>query len=156
MDAVTLARVVHVLGVILWVGGVSFLVTMLMPRLRANLNPAQQFKFFLSLARPFAIWMRYVTMAVALSGFLMLELLDGWDRYLDIQNYWWIHLMTLTWVIYSMVLLRQYINTRRQCTPDLDDATAALRLVKVSKLQRTLFTLGIITVLSALIGVHGG
>jgi len=155
MDELTLARIIHVLGVTLWVGGIGFLVVILMPRLRSNPNPSQQFQFFLSVARPFAAWMRYVSLAVALSGFAMLYFLSAWDRYQDFSTYWWIHLMTATWIIYSALLVRQFINTRRKCTPQLDDEAAQFRLRKVSRLQRNLFILTLITAASALYGVHG-
>ncbi len=155
MDEVTIARMVHVLGVAFWVGGLSFLVVILMPRLRKNPNPAEQFQFFLSVARPFAVWMRYVSLAVAISGFIMLQLLDAWDRYLDFATYWWIHLMSVTWVIYSLLLLRQFINTRRKKSHNFDDEAALFRLYKVSRMQAMLFALSILTALSALYGVHG-
>ncbi|NVK18005.1 MAG: hypothetical protein HWE30_04855 [Methylocystaceae bacterium] len=155
MDEVTLARIIHVLGVIIWGGGIGFLVIILMPRLRSNPTPSLQFQFFLSVARPFAAWMRYVSLAVGLSGFAMLHFLSGWDRYLDFTTYWWVHLMTATWLVYSALLLRQFINTRRKCTPQLDDAAATFRLHKVSRMQRNLFILTVITAASALYGVHG-
>ena len=33
----------------------------------------------------------------------MMYELDAWDRYLD-YRYWWIHAMTLVWIIFSLIL----------------------------------------------------
>ena len=41
-----LARVMHVLGVVLWIGGVAFVTTVLLPSLRRNTDPARRLELF--------------------------------------------------------------------------------------------------------------
>jgi len=43
-----------------------------------------------------------VTLA-GLSGFYMIFRLDGWGWYQD-ADYWWVHAMTLLWLIFTFVL----------------------------------------------------
>jgi hypothetical protein len=43
------------------------------------------------------------TLLTGLSGFYMLYQLNAWNRYLD-HKFWWIHAMTIVWVVFSLVL----------------------------------------------------
>jgi uncharacterized membrane protein len=49
-----LARALHVFGVVLWIGGVAFVTTVLLPAVRRLKAPAERVAFFEAVERRFA------------------------------------------------------------------------------------------------------
>ena len=88
-----LARAFHVLGVVLWIGGVAFVTTTLIPSLRKMPDSDKRLALFEQLEGKFAFQARIVTLMTGLTGFYMLDYMQAWERYQQIQ-FWWIHLMT--------------------------------------------------------------
>jgi uncharacterized membrane protein len=103
MSDFILARMLHVAGVVLWIGGVAFVTTVLIPALRNLPEAEQRLEWFERLENRFATQARIVTLLTGLSGFYMLHTLDAWDRYLSAE-YWWVHAMTIVWLIFTLVL----------------------------------------------------
>ena len=93
MDHVTLVRALHVLVVVLWIGGVAFVTTVLLPAVRDLHAPAERVVFFETFERRFGTQARVTTVLAALSGFYMLVRLDLWDRFLSVAfggcTLWW-------------------------------------------------------------------
>jgi hypothetical protein len=54
MDDLVLARTVHVIGVVLWIGGVAFVILVLLPGLKRLLPPSERVAMFERLDRGFA------------------------------------------------------------------------------------------------------
>lgn len=153
-NAYILARVLHVLGVVLWIGGVAFVTTVLLPALRRSADPARRLALFEELEGRFAFQARVVTVITGLSGFYMLEFLDAWGRYLD-SAYWWIHLMTLVWFLFTMVLfvleplvLHRWFHERATANSD-----RAFRIVQA--MHVFLLALSLLAVLGGVAGAHG-
>ncbi len=153
-DAFILARVLHVLGVVAWIGGVAFVTTVLLPALRRLDRAEDRLVLFESLEGRFAFQARITTLVTGLSGFYMLHFLHAWSRYGD-SHYGWIHLMTLVWAIFTLVLFvleplflhRWFHELARR-----DDARA-FRLVQ--RLHVVLLTLSLAAVAGGVAGVHG-
>lgn len=103
MDYLTLARVIHVIAVILWIGGVSMVTTVLIPGIKKMKSKEEQIKTFETIEVKFALQAKITTLLTGLSGFYMLYELNAWNRYLD-YRFWWIHAMTLVWIIFSLIL----------------------------------------------------
>lgn len=103
METYTLARVIHVLAVILWIGGVAMVTTVIIPAVKRLKSKEDQIKTFEQIEGRFAIQAKITTLLTGLSGFYMLYVLDAWNRYLD-YKFWWIHAMTLVWIIFTLVL----------------------------------------------------
>jgi uncharacterized membrane protein len=153
-DLFILARVVHVLGVVLWIGGVAFVTTVLLPALRRTTDPARRLALFEELEGRFAIQARIVTVVTGLSGFYLLHYLDAWGRYAS-AAYWWVHLMTLVWFLFTMVLfvleplvLHRWFHER--ATADSDRAFRVVQAMHVF-----LLALSLVAVLGAVAGSHG-
>jgi len=51
----------------------------------------------------FSLQAKVTTLLTGLSGFYMLHVLDAWSRYAE-PRFWWIHAMTLVWVIFTLIL----------------------------------------------------
>ena len=103
METFTLARVIHVIAVILWIGGVSMVTTVIIPAVKKLKSKEDQIKTFEALEGKFAMQAKVTTLLTGLSGFYMLYVLDAWDRYFD-YRFWWIHAMTLVWVLFTLIL----------------------------------------------------
>jgi uncharacterized membrane protein len=97
------ARILHVIGVVLWIGGVAFVTTVLIPGIRKMNDPQEKARLFELLESRFAKQAKIVTLVTAVTGFYMLFRLDAWDRYLD-PSFWWVHAMTLVWFAFTLVL----------------------------------------------------
>jgi len=98
-----LARIFHVLAVVLWIGGVGFVTTVLIPSISKTEEPAVRLKIFEAIETKFGFQAKLTTLIAGISGVYMLEVTDGWSRYLNYE-FWWLHLMTFVWAVFTLVL----------------------------------------------------
>jgi uncharacterized membrane protein len=103
MEEYTLARVIHVVAVIVWIGGVSMVTTVLIPAIKRMKSKEEQIDTFERIEGRFSFQAKIATLLAGLSGFYMMYHLNLWHRYLNIK-YWWIHLMTIVWFVFTIVL----------------------------------------------------
>ncbi|MFC1665599.1 hypothetical protein ACFL17_08235 [Pseudomonadota bacterium] len=150
----TLARAVHVVGVVLWIGGVAFVTTVLIPSLREIDESKNRLEQFEKLELKFAFQARIVTLITGLSGFYMLHIMNAWNRYLYIQ-YWWVHLMTMIWFLFTVVLfileplfLHHWFH--KKATTNSGQAFLWLQ-----RLHRILLSASLLAVFAAVAGAHG-
>ena len=80
-DDFALARAIHVLALVHWIGGLSAVTTIVLPRARALPNPTDAVAAFEVFERRFARQVRVSIFLVGLSGVYMIMKLDGWDRF---------------------------------------------------------------------------
>ncbi len=154
MDDVALARAIHVAAVVLWIGGVGFVTTVLLPSVRASGTPETRVALFEALEGRFSWQARATTLLTGASGLYLVEALDAWERFGD-PTLWWMHAMVLVWLLFTvalfvaepLVLRRWYARTARE-NPD-----GTLRLI--ARLHVVALTLSLITVLGAVGGSHG-
>jgi uncharacterized membrane protein len=99
----TLARILHVLAVVLWIGGVAMVTTVLIPAIKKLASKEDQIQTFEQIEGRFALQAKITTLITGITGFYMLYELNAWDRYFD-YRFWWIHAMTLVWLIFSFIL----------------------------------------------------
>jgi len=154
MGEMTLARVLHVLGVVLWIGGVAMVTTVLLPAAKRMKTPAERVSFFETIERGFALQARITTLVTGLSGLYLVHQLHLWQRFLHAE-YWWMHAMVAIWAVFTLVLfvfeplfLHRRLIAYAQRAPE-----AAFRLV--TGLHWTLLALSLITVAGAVAGSHG-
>jgi len=149
-----LARALHVVGVVLWIGGVAFVTTTLIPSLRKMVDTDKRLILFEQLEGKFAFQARIVTLVTGLTGFYMLEYMHAWGRYQQIQ-FWWLHLMTLIWLIFTLVLfvLEPLVLHRRFKLMAIENSDRAFALLH--RMHKILLALSLITVFGTVAGVHG-
>ena len=154
-DEAAIARALHVLGVVLWIGGVGFVTTVLLPSVRRLKDPAERVAFFEAVEGRFAWQARGTTLLVGLSGFYLAQAWDLWDRFSQIE-FWWMHAMTAVWALFTVMLflaeplfLHRWVQNRAKERPE-----ATFRLIE--RLHWTLLTVSLVTVLGAVAGSHGG
>jgi len=105
MSAGTLviARVLHVVGVVLWIGGVAFVTTVVIPTLRRLPSGEERLRLFEAIEGRFSTQAKVVTAVTGVAGFYMVQGLHAWGRYQD-PSFWWVHLMTFVWLVFTLVL----------------------------------------------------
>ena len=154
MAEITLARVLHVLGVVLWIGGVAMVTTVLLPATRRMKTSAERIAFFETVERGFAQQARVTTLLTGLSGLYLIHAMNLWQRFLH-AKYWWMHAMVLVWTIFTLMLfvleplfLHRRLIERAHREPD---AVFAL----VTRMHWILLVVSLLTVAGALAGSHG-
>ena len=154
MNEYGLARALHVLGVVLWIGGVAMVTTVLLPAARRLKAPAARVEFFEEIERGFASQARVTTLIVGASGFYLVYRLDLWERFTQ-AAYWWMHAMAVIWAAFTLVLfvleplfLHRWFLERARRAPE-----STFRLV--AWFHWILLTLSLITVAGAVAGSHG-
>ncbi len=154
MEGLALARTVHVLGVVLWIGGVALVTTVLLPALRRLPIHDNPFALFERIENRFASQARVVTFITGLSGFYMLWATNGWARYLRLE-FWWLHAMTFVWVLFSLVLfvLEPLIFRRRLHERARRDPEGVLSLLQ--RAHWALLSISLLTLAGAVAGSHG-
>ena len=150
----TIARAVHVLAVLYWIGGVAFVTTVLIPSLRANTDAQFRLQQFELLEGRFALQAKITTTLALLSGVYMTHFLDVWWRYGD-ATFWWMHLMTAVWVLFALVLFvlePLFLHEKFKQWAMHNSEQAFKRLHTMHKL---LLTVSTVAVFGAVLGAHG-
>lgn len=153
MDLFTLARALHVLAVVHWIGGVAMVTLVILPSLM-RMPAAERLPAFEAIEGRFALQARVSTLVAGLTGLWMTWELAAWDRFAD-PAFWWMHAMVAIWALFTLVLfiaeplvLHRWFHARAQVDPD---GTFAL----VLRFHRILLTLSAITTGGAVLGAHG-
>ncbi len=154
MDELTVARALHVLGVVLWIGGVGFVTTVLLPAVERMKTPEERVAFFEAIEGRFAWQARGTTLLVGATGFYITAAWDLWDRFHDMA-FWWMHAMVFVWVVFSLMLfvaeplfLHRWFHQQAERNPE-----RTFRLIRY--LHWVLLTISLVTVLGAVAGSHG-
>ena len=154
MDDTAIARAVHVLAVVLWIGGVAMVTTVLIPAVRRFKDPHERAAFFHAVERRFAWQARVTTLLAGASGFYMADRLGLWPLFRSPQ-YWWLGAMVLVWLIFTVMLfiaeplfLDRWFERRARLAPE---RTFAL----IQRLHWVLLILSLATLFGAVAGSHG-
>lgn len=154
MDDVTIARALHVLAVVHWIGGVAMVTLVILPALARLAAPERRLDLFEAIEGRFGGQARWSVTLAGLSGFWMTWRLDAWDRFAT-PGYWWMHAMVAVWALFTLILfvaeplfLHAWFRRRAERDPD---GTAAL----VLRAHRVLLTVAAATILGAVLGAHG-
>ena len=152
MDDFIAARALHVLAVLMWIGGVAFVTTVLIPSIRRTAPPEEWLEAFHRFEGRFApqaaVW---VLLAVA-SGFWMTWRADLWSRFAD-PRYWWMHAMVLVWLAFATMLFviePLFLHKRMEASPD-----PARDFARMERLHRVALAFSLLTLAGAVMGSHG-
>ena len=153
MEALGLARALHVLGVVLWIGGVAMVTTALLPAVRRLQDP-EAVAFFERVEHGFARQSRWTTSLVGLTGFYLVHMLDLWHRFAE-PRYWWMAAMVLVWAVFTLLLfvLEPFVLHRWFAERARTDAPGVLRLLQ--GMHWILLVISLVTVAGAVAGSHG-
>ncbi len=154
MDALTIARALHVLAVVHWIGGVAMVTLVLLPGLRRSVPASERYRLFEMIEGRFAFQARISTLLAGASGLYMTWSLNAWWRFLD-PAAWWMHAMVAIWALFTVMLfvaeplfLHRWFREQATAQPE---ATFAL----AERLHRVLLAASLVTIAGAVLGSHG-
>ena len=153
-DDVVIARELHVLAVVHWIGGVSMVTIVTLPAIARSPDPAGRLAMFEAIEGRFSRQARVSVTLAGLTGFYMAYRLDAWGRFLD-PGYWWMHAMVLVWAIFTFVLfvaepLFLHASFHRRATRDPETVFAHMQ-----RAHRVLLAISAVTIGAAVLGAHG-
>jgi uncharacterized membrane protein len=147
------ARAIHVLAVVVWIGGLWLVTTVLLPAMRGK-PAALWLREFEALEHRFAPQARVAALLVLLSGLYMTGRYDLWDRFAR-GAFWWMHLMVAVWLLFAALLfvieplvVRRLVQRRAATAP-----AATLRLMLW--LHRVMLGLSLLAIFAAVGGSQG-
>jgi uncharacterized membrane protein len=153
IDWGVVARAVHVLAVVVWIGGVWLVTTVLLPAIRQK--PVQDWlDEFDAIERRFAPQARIAALLALLSGLYMLYAYDLWARFTE-SRFWWMHLMVGVWLLFAALLfvvepLIIHRGIRRRFT-----AVPQATLARMLWMHRVLLALSLLAIFAAIGGSRG-
>ena len=154
MNEFVLARVLHVLGVVLWIGGVAMVTTVLLPSVRRMKTPEERVAFFEAVEGRFAWQARGTTLLTGLTGFYMVDAMQAWGWYFE-SSRWYLHAMTVVWLLFTLMLFvleplflhRWFLRSAER------DPTGTFLLIE--RMHRILLTISLVTVAAVVAAAHG-
>ena len=154
MDDLALARALHVLGVVIWIGGVTMVTAVVIPAIRRRELGADQLAAFKAIEGRFTWWARAAVLLVGATGIYMTAGFNLWDRFRS-GEFWWMHAMVLVWLIFAFVLFIAeplFLHRRFEAWAARQPDVAFDRLQKG---HWVLLALSLLTVIGAVAGSHG-
>lgn len=149
-----LAIVIHVLSVVLWIGGVAMVTTVILPAVRRFKSASERLAFFDAIERRFSWQARATTVLAAASGFYMAHRLQLWPQFLE-PAYWWLDAMVVVWLLFTVMLfIAEPLFWHRwlaSCAKRDPERTFTL----VQRLHWVLLILSLATIVGAVAGSHG-
>lgn len=152
MDDFTIARVVHVVSVLLWIGGVAFVTLVLMPSIRGMHAPDDRLSAFHRVEGRFAPQARIWVFLAGASGFWIMWRGEMGYRLVEPQ-FWWIHAMIAVWLIFAAMLFviePLFLHRRMAASP-----SPAKDYTRMERMHRLLLAVSAITLVGAVGGSHG-
>ena len=153
MEDVIIARALHVLGVIHWIGGVAFVTLIVLPLATSRATAQEALALFKSVERRFSAQVRISIPLVGATGLWMAYRLDLWSRFVD-PHFWWMGAMLGLWLVFVLIVfvLEPLLHARFEQTARRDPASA---LRKMIVMHAILLALATITAFGAVAGANG-
>src|SRR5579863_9291769 len=100
---IVLARALHVLAVVHWIGGVAFVTLVLLPLARRRSSAAEGLALFEGVERRFAAQVRVSIPLAGATGLWMTCRMDLWERFADLR-FWWMSAMVGLWLVFALLV----------------------------------------------------
>lgn len=121
--------IIHIMGVIIWIGGVTFVTTVVFPMMYRTEGSLEKALLFQRVEHRFAGIVRWVIAIVGLTGFWMLYLKYGFGILSEGRGIG-ILIMIFAWGLYTTVLLTERkIFGKIFANPEKIDMDRALRMI---------------------------
>lgn len=154
MIGLEVGRILHVLSVIIWIGGVAFVTTIIIPAIKKFKSAEEGIEFFEKVESKFALQAKITSLITGLSGFYMISKLHAWSWFLN-PSYWWLWAMVIVWLIFTLMLfiLEPLVLKKRMMELAKKDPQKAFK--KMQKMHLHLLWLSLLTIIGAVAGSHG-
>jgi len=155
IDDLALARAIHVLALVHWIGGVAVVTTIILPRAREMSDAKDAVAAFEGFEQRFAQQARGSILLAGLSGLYMLIKLDAWDRF-QYASFWWMHLMVAVWILFAfMIYVLEPLAIHRvfhEYALRQKDRAFAL----ATRLHAVALLISVVAIAAGVLGAHGG
>jgi uncharacterized membrane protein len=153
IDDVEIARALHVLFVAHWIG-VAFVTLVALPLARSCADAGRGWALFEAIESRFVAQVRFSIPLAGATGLWMAWRLDLWGLFAS-PAFWWMDAMVLLWALFMLIVfLIEPLAHGRIAAMAAEDPAALL--VRLSRAHRVLLAAGIVTILGAVAGAHGG
>jgi len=154
MIGLEIGRILHILGVVFWIGGLAFVTTIILPTIKKFKSAEEAIEFFEKVEQRFSIQVKIASLITGLSGFYMISKLKIWGWFLD-PSYWWMWAMVIVWLIFTLMLfvIEPLILKKRWMEKAKTDPEAVFK--KMQKMHLHLLWISLLTIIGALAGSHG-
>ena len=145
-----IARLLHVLGVVVWVGGMFFAYMALRPVAATVLEPPQRLPLWQATLRKFFAWVWAAIALILLSGLWMIHVFGGFGA---IGPY--VHVMFGIGIVMMLIFVHVFFAPFRRLTRFVeakDWKPAGAALGQIRKLVGLNLILGLITIVVAILG----
>jgi uncharacterized membrane protein len=154
MESPGIVRALHVLAVVLWIGGVAMVTTVLLPAVQRQIKNREQVEFFERLESRFAAQARWTAALAGVTGFWLVWRFDLWPRFAE-ARFWWMHAMVAVWLLFTLMLfmLEPLFLHRGLLERSRRDPSGTFVLIQ--RFHWVLLALSLVTVFGAVAGSHG-
>ena len=153
MDLVV-ARIVHVLSIVMWIGGVGFVTTVLFPSIRRSTAPDERLAAFVRFESTFSGQARVSVALAGVSGLYMTWRLDAWSRFAS-ARFWWMDAMVGLWLLFALLLFIIEPFVLHRHFHRFAAAQPVMAFTWLGVAHWVLFVLSLITILGAVAGSQG-
>jgi uncharacterized membrane protein len=154
MDDVVLARVLHVLAAIVWIGGLAMVTTVVLPAIRRGEFGADPLHAFAAVERRFRLQVRTAIVIVGATGLYMTARLDLWSRFRSFE-FWWMHAMVVLWLLFAFILFVAEPLFAERRFRRAAQAAPARAFARLQRGHWLLLALSLATAGGAVAGSHG-
>lgn len=150
--AMSIAMTLHLLGVIIWVGGMFFAHMILRPVLNKRLEPHDRLPLLVDVFSGFFPWVWAAVITILISGFWMLFTNYKADIGL------WLVIMSLVGVVMSAIFMFIYFFPYRQLGVALKNSDKSKSVATVNLIRQLILVnlvLGLLVTVVAIIGKYG-
>jgi len=154
VDDVIAARALHVLAVLIWIGGVSMVTLVILPAVRRGALGQDRLQAFRAIENRFAWQARAAIVMVGLTGFYMTWRLHLWDRFRT-AGFWWMHAMVCLGLLFAFILFlaEPFVLHRRLRKWAIARPEAAFAWLH--RVHCVLLALSVVTIFGAVAGSQG-
>ncbi len=149
-----LPRVLHVVAVVLWIGGVAFVTTVLLPAVRRMKTPEERVAFFEEVEGRFANQARATTLLAGATGFYLVHQLNAWSWFVE-PSRWYLHAMVAVWLLFTLMLFvfePLFLHDWFLRTALRDPVTTFNR---IQRMHVVLLAVSLVATAGAVTGAHG-
>jgi uncharacterized membrane protein len=155
LNDAALARAIHVVAIVVWIGGVSFVTTVLLPAIRRAHPPQERLAVFLRYESAFSWQARISVAAAGISGLYLVWRFNMWARFGQAQ-YWWLHAMAGLWLAFAALLfVIEPLALHRRLAAAADTADSDAMFARMERMHQILLAFSLVTAFAATGGAHG-
>lgn len=154
MDDLAFTRVLHVLAIVIWIGGVSMATTVALPAIRRGDLGDDRLRALSAFEHRFGWQARASVIVAGLTGLYMIVRMDLWDRFAE-PAFWWMHAMVGVWALFALLLFIGEPFILSRYFPPWAERDPQRAFTVLHRAHAVMLMLSLITIFGAVAGSHG-